>query len=336
MKLLSEIRKSKIAVFTFGRMNPPTIGHEKLIKKVLEVANKHGADPFVYVSFTQDPSKNPLTNKQKIKYLKLGIPEAAKAIKEDPKARTPYEALSRIIEQGYEHVIMVVGQDRVLEFKKGIAPYINHPDKKKSFELSKFEVVSAGGRDPDADGVEGMSASKMREAAIKDDFTNFRRGTPSGLSDRFAREMFDLVRKGMRIAEEIIRTQDSLNIPRIEMPQIAQRDIKDFVNELEKEGIPVRASSLSVNNLKPTQREVNRDRIEQKMDSFSKGEYPKPFLVSLDNYILDGHHQLYALKGLGYDKNGSKVPVFVVGLKMADLLKYAHKYGKVSYKKIRD
>ena len=331
MKLLSEIRRVKTAVFTFGRMNPPTVGHEKLIRKVLSVSQSNNADAFIYVSFTQDPSKNPLTNKQKIKFLRLGIPEAEKVIKEDPKVRTPYEAITRLIELGYEHVIMVVGDDRVKEFKRGITPYINHPDKKKSFELKKFEVISAGARDPDDAGVEGMSATKMREAAIKNQFSKFRSGVPSGLSDRFAREMFDLVRKGMKIAESIIATKGSMNIPRNRMPQIKQRDIGNFIKELEKEGVPVSMKSVPIKTLKPTQKEVNSEKINKKMDDFSRGATPKPFVISIDNFILDGHHQLYALKELDSD---SKVVAYVVGVKMSDLLKMAHDYDRVGYKEI--
>jgi len=331
MKTLSEIRQAKTAVFTFGRMNPPTAGHEKLIRKVLDVAHSKGADPFVYVSFTQDPSKNPLTNKQKIKYIRLGVPEAAKAIKEDPKVRTPHQAITRLIELGYQHIIMVVGDDRVKQFRKEITPYVNHPDKKKSFEIDKFEVVSAGERDPDDEGVTGISGTKMREAAIHNKYSNFRQGVPSGLSDRFSREMFELVKKGMKIAESILRTQGSLNIPRNKMPQIMQDHIKEFIKELEKEGIPVSMRSVPISTLKPTQKEVNSEKILKKMDALSSGATPKPFIISIDNFVLDGHHQFYALKELD---SKSKVVAYIVGLKMNELLKYAHDFDKVGYKEI--
>jgi hypothetical protein len=226
---------------------------------------------------------------------------------------------------------MVVGEDRVPEFKKRITPYLNHPDKTKSFELNKFQVVSAGERDPDQEGITGVSGTKMREFAAKNNYPSFKAGVPSGLSDRFAREMFDLVRKGIKIAEEVLATRNSLNIPRNKMPQIAQRDIQHFIKELEAEGIEVSKAYLPVSKLLPTQKEVNSEKINKKMQDFSAGADAKPFLVSLDNYILDGHHQLYALKSL--DKNKTVVAC-VVGLKMQDLLKYAHGYKKVGYKEI--
>lgn len=207
MKLLSEFRKKKSAVFTFGRMNPPTIGHEKLINKVLHVAQSKGADAFIYCSYTQDPAKNPLSNSDKVRFLKLGIPHAGKAIKVDPKVRTPFEAVSRLIELGYDDITMVVGEDRVKKFRDGIAPYVNTPES----DVESFEVISAGERDPDDEGVSGMSASKMREAASKNNLKSFLSGVPSGLSDRFAKEMFNLVRRGMKIAEEFQRNLKKRN-----------------------------------------------------------------------------------------------------------------------------
>lgn len=329
MKTLQEIRGKKTAVFTFGRMNPPTVGHEKLIKKVMSVASSKGATPFIFLSHTQDPKKNPLTNKQKVKFIKLGVPTAAKAIQQVPKIRTPFDAIKYLIDMGYENVIMVVGADRVNDFKKRIQPYIGHPDKKVAINLDSFDVVSAGARDPDSEGVSGMSASKMRHLAIKNNFRQFRKGVPSGLSDRFARELFDLVRVGMRISEEIIRTRGSLGKDRIEMPQITRQDIQLFIRELEREGVPVRSDTRYVSSLKPSQNEVDLDKIKDKAQSLSDGEEPKPFIVSLDNYILDGHHQLYAMKTLYTDANAA---VYVVGLKMDDLINFARKYERANFK----
>lgn len=197
MKTLKEIKQSKTAVVSFGRMNPPTIGHEKLIKTVQNVARSRSADPFVYVSQTQDSKKNPLSHDQKIKYLKLGVPGADNIVKNDSNIKTIFDAMVRLIDLGYKHIILVVGQDRVKEFEKVITPYINHPDKSKSLELSKFEIVSAGDRDPDSEGIAGMSASKMRDAAIKNNFDTFKLGVPSKLSVRFAKEMFDAIRKAL-------------------------------------------------------------------------------------------------------------------------------------------
>lgn len=234
MKSLLEIRKKKVAVFTFGRMNPPTIGHEKLIKKALEVARKQSADPYIFLSHTQDPRKNPLNNSQKIKYLKLGIPEAAKSIKQSEKIRTPFDAIHHLISLGYTTVIMVVGGDKVDDFRQTITPYVGHPDKTKRIDLESFEIIGAGARDPNAEDVSGISASKMRQFAASNNFKEFYKGSLKGLSERFARELFDLVRRGMKIAEDIIETKDSKGVTRSQMPQIARKDIKQFLAELKK------------------------------------------------------------------------------------------------------
>lgn len=198
MKTLSEVKKQKKAVFTFGRMNPPTLGHEKLIKKVLSVAKQAGATPFIFVSQTQDGKKNPLSHKDKIKYIGLGVPEADKHLSDEKSIKTPFQALQHLIEIGYTDVIMVVGQDRVSEFKSSIGNYVNHEDPDKSFELNSFDVVSAGERDPDADGAEGMSGTKMRQLAALNKFKEFKRGVPSNLSDKYAKELFDTLRQSMK------------------------------------------------------------------------------------------------------------------------------------------
>ena len=199
MKTLSEVKKQKKAVFTFGRMNPPTLGHEKLIKKVLSVAKQNGATPFIFVSQTQDAKKNPLSHKDKLKYIGLGVPEADNHLSDEKSIKTPFQALQHLIEIGYTDVIMVVGQDRVSEFKSSIGNYVNHEDPNKSFDLSSFSVVSAGERDPDAEGSQGMSGTKMRQFASDGNFKEFKKGVPSKLSDKYAREMFDALCQAMKL-----------------------------------------------------------------------------------------------------------------------------------------
>jgi hypothetical protein len=335
MKKLHEILNRKVAVFAFGRMNPPTVGHEKLIDKLLSVAKSKGAVPFLFVSHTQDPKKNPLSSKDKVKYIKLGVPKIAKHVVYDTSIRTPFEALRHIEQLGYTDVIMIAGADRVPEFNKNIGSYINHPDPKKSFNFDSFSVVSAGERDPDSEGVTGISASKMRDFATKNDFSSFRKGVPSGLSDKYARDMFDAIRKGLRLielVEEIQKLSGSLNIARKKMPQIRQKYIIDFIKMLKTDNVEIHKREMSVRNLKPTQNEINMNKVRTKYDGFStESEEVKPFIVSYDNYILDGHHQLFALKALDPD---FKVFCYVINLKMLDLLKYAKKFPKTTYKNI--
>lgn len=337
MKTLAEVVKKKTAVFAFGRMNPPTIGHEKLIDKVIAIARKENAEPFIFVSHTQDAKKNPLTSTQKAKYLRLGVPKAEKYIKANASIKTPFDAVRHLIDLGYTDVLMIAGDDRVPDFKKSIGSYVNHPDPAKSLNLNSFKVVSAGARDPDAEGAEGMSATKMRQAAVSNNFAAFKKGVPSNLSDKYAREMFDAIRKAVHIVEmveEIQQLKNTLNIPRKNMPQIKREFIPDFIKTLSKHGVDVAKRDVSVRTLKPTQSEVNMNKVREKHNKFVNGKKePKPFIVSYDNFILDGHHQLLALQTLDKD---IKVPCYVIGIRMKDLLQYAHEYPKTTYKDIDD
>lgn len=181
----------KKVVFTFGRMNPPTIGHEKLVKKVQDVARSNGADARVYLSHTsvQDDPKNkkdPLNYRQKIKYAK----KAFGNIVIQSQSKTVFQIMSELEKGGYTDVVMVVGSDRVPEFKKLLNKYNG-----KEYNFDSISVVSAGERDPDATGVEGMSASKLRAVAKEGDFDTFKQGLPKGLTDRDAKAIFDTINK---------------------------------------------------------------------------------------------------------------------------------------------
>jgi len=208
MKKLSDIsektllrgEKEKTAVITFGRFQPPTTGHAKLVDAVVSVSKKLGADAFVFPSRTQDSKKNPLSPKDKIKWMKKFFPGVK--IVDDRNAVTVFKAIESLINKGYTSITLVVGGDRVDEFEKTIRPYVNNPDPKKSLNLDNFEVVSAGERDPDAEDVTGMSASKMRDAVSRNSFSEFLNGIPKHVSDRFASELFDLLRKNMGLREE--------------------------------------------------------------------------------------------------------------------------------------
>lgn len=200
-KMLLRGQKEKSAVLTFGRFQPPTIGHKKLVDKVLSVSKKLGADAFVFPSRSQDKKKNPLKPKDKIRWMKKFFPGAK--IVNDSSAKTIFDAIKSLTSKGYTNITVVVGSDRVPEFKKTITPYLQHDDPNKSLNVDKFNIVSAGERDPDAGGVEGMSASKMRDAASRNSFNDFLNGIPSNVSDRFASELFDLLRKEMQIKEDV-------------------------------------------------------------------------------------------------------------------------------------
>ena len=196
-------RTQKPVVMAFGRMNPPTTGHLKLIDKVKEIADKHNAKHTVIVSHTQDTKKNPLSSEQKLKHLKKYSPGThfTASSKEHP---TFLQHAAKLHAAGHDHLIMVAGSDRVKEMHDKLHQY-NGTHEGALYNFKKIEVKSAGHRDPDAEGAEGMSGTKMREHAKNGDFSSFRQGVPSHVPDQHAKELMKDVRKGMGMNESVDR-----------------------------------------------------------------------------------------------------------------------------------
>ena len=190
-------------VMTFGRMNPPTTGHLKLIDKVKEVAKKNNASHSVVTSHSQDSKKNPLSAEQKIKHLKRYSPgthfEASS--KEHP---TFLHHAEKLHKSGVTHLHMVVGSDRVKEMKEKLHKY-NGTHKGALYNYKKITVHSAGHRDPDAEGSTGMSGTKMRAHAASGNHKEFRKGVPEHVSDKHSKELMHDTRKGMGLHENINR-----------------------------------------------------------------------------------------------------------------------------------
>ena len=191
----------KPAVMAFGRMNPPTSGHEKLVNKVKEIADKHNAPHHIVLSHSQDATKNPLSAEQKVKHASRAFPgtNIEAASKEMP---TFFHHAKRLYDAGRRYLIMVAGSDRVKEYHDLLHKYNG---KKGHFNFDKIEVKSAGERDPDAEGTSGMSATKMREHARNGNFTEFRKGLPSQMKDHHALELYHDTRKGMGLHENVNR-----------------------------------------------------------------------------------------------------------------------------------
>ena len=187
-------RPGKTIVVAFGRFQPPTSGHQLLVDKVVETAKTHGAEHAMFSSRTNDPKRNPLTPKQKFHYLKKFFPEAN--FIDNATIKTPVDMLYWLAKKGYDHVIMVGGQDRAGEydtFKKFMSPTTKEPLKLKS-----LNVVSAGQRDPDAGGLQGMSASKLRASVAANDFATFKSGMPRRANASDVKSLFSDLKKGMR------------------------------------------------------------------------------------------------------------------------------------------
>ena len=203
MRSFLEIMEARgdTAVFTFGRFNPPTTGHEKLIMAIAKQQSKNaGSIMYVYPSHSQSPKKDPLPHAKKIAYMRKMFPKYARNITVS-KARTAIEVAVELYKKGHKAIVMVVGSDRVQEFDRLLNEYNGVEGKKHGYYgFDNIEVISAGQRDPDAEGVEGMSASKMRAAASSGDFDLFKTGLPSDFKDGL--QLYNDVRKNMGIREE--------------------------------------------------------------------------------------------------------------------------------------
>ena len=180
----------KKVVFAYGRFNPPTIGHEKLIKAVAKEAGSD--DWFIIPSQTAGEKKNPLPYDVKTKYMKLMFPEYADHIDDKACCRTPVDVMKHLMMKEYTDVIMMVGSDRVNDFG-----WIQKNNRKDDYSFSTIEIKSAGERDPDKDGATGMSASKMREAAKDQKAQDFIAGMPEAMNLQDKMELMIQVRKGM-------------------------------------------------------------------------------------------------------------------------------------------
>ena len=204
MRSFREVIKEKAgdtAVFTFGRFNPPTTGHEKLIDALAREQSKNsGSMMYVFPSQSQNPKKDPLPFALKVAYMKKMFPKYAKNIKANKKIRMVFDIAVFLHNKGHRAIVMVVGSDRVAEFDKLLNTYNGVDGRHGYYGFDDIKVVSAGERDPDAEGVTGMSASKMRAAASEGDFDSFQTGVPAGFKD--ARKLFNDVRKNMGIREE--------------------------------------------------------------------------------------------------------------------------------------
>ena len=190
-----EVEKTKgTLTVAFGRFNPPTTGHEKLLN---QVAKSSDDDDYIIVpSRSQDAKKNPLDADSKIGVMRQMFPKHSEKIVNDPANRTIFDVLKKAHNDGYSGVRVVGGADRQKEFDKLVNTYNG-----KLYKFDKVEVVSAGDRDPDADDVTGMSASKQRKAAAEGDLKSFMKGIPSSMEKKAAEELYKNIRKAMNIKE---------------------------------------------------------------------------------------------------------------------------------------
>ena len=207
MKKFLDIAEARgdTAVFTFGRFNPPTIGHQKLLDKVASVAKSNpGAPYYIFASHSENPKKDPLPYVKKVAYMKKMFSKHSRNIT-TTRDRTVFELAVTLHNKGHRAIVMVVGSDRVTEFDTLLNKYNGVEGRHGYYGFDNIEVVSAGERDPDAEGVTGMSASKMRAAASANDYDTFKLGLPKNFNNGMS--LFKDVRKFMGIRESFIEHQ---------------------------------------------------------------------------------------------------------------------------------
>src|SRR5210317_2300865 len=211
--------KGESIAFAFGRFNPPTIGHEKLINKVKSLPTN---DYKIFLSRSNDPKKNPLSPRDKLDIMKKMFPSHARNI-EINQTNMVLDIATMLYKKGYTDVTMVAGSDRVREFETILKKYNGVSSRHGMYDFDNIRVVSAGERDPDAEGATGMSASKMRAAAAKGDLNNFKKGLPRGVD---ADSIMKQVRKGMNLAANYMYLKNLKPVASLE--EFEQQQIRDL------------------------------------------------------------------------------------------------------------
>ena len=205
LKELFEAKNDSV-VFAFGRYNPPTLGHEAVFQTVINTARSKGAEHTIFISATQKPKTDPLSFQYKLNYLKKTY--TGVNFNGDDTIRTIVQSLQELMSRGYKNVTMVAGSDRANEFKAFLDQYNNKPDKKGNipFQFDSIDVVSSGERDPDGEGISGISASGARAAAVAGDQATFMKM----VNAKFGGELYTELRKSMGVKEQVATNTEKL------------------------------------------------------------------------------------------------------------------------------
>tara|TARA_R110002153_G_scaffold46792_2_gene132133 strand:- start:138 stop:1637 length:1500 start_codon:yes stop_codon:yes gene_type:complete len=194
------VEDQKIVYFTFGRMNPPTIGHGLLLDALSKASGKN---PYkIFLSHSSDDKKNPLKYTDKVKFVRKMFPKHSRSVILNKDIKNVFQATSSLFDDGYKQIVMVVGSDRVDEFKGILNKYNGKEGRHGFYNFKSISVVSAGQRDADSEGAEGASATKQRKHAASNDFTKFSQGLPDRMSDKDAKGLFNAVRSGLGLKEQ--------------------------------------------------------------------------------------------------------------------------------------
>ena len=231
--------QQKTVVFSFGRLNPPTTGHQKLLQKIIQTSKKMSGHAKMFVSYSQDSKKNPLTASKKIAYIKKMFPKEARdlELKDNSSIRNAIDVAVELNGK-YDNLVMVVGSDRVRDFKTLLNKYNGVESRHGFYKYQDIQIVSAGERDPDAEGATGMSASKMRAAAASGDYESFSLGLPSTFKQ--GEKLYKDIRLGMDVKEQLkpfkpIVEMNSIELIREQYFQNLIYNIGDWVKDIKTE-----------------------------------------------------------------------------------------------------
>jgi len=196
------VEEEKTLYVVWGRMNPPTAGHEKL----LDFAKaKAGNNPLrIYLTQTEDKNKNPIPFVQKVKFARKGFPQYARQIMLNKKLKTLFDAMTSFYDEGFRRVVVIAGADRVREYEVTLNKYNGKKARHGFYNFEKITILNAGKRDPEAKGVEGVSGTKLRGYAKDGDFTKFAQFMPKKLSNADTKAVYNAVRKGIGLKEQVV------------------------------------------------------------------------------------------------------------------------------------
>ena len=232
MKPLTDIIQRKTVVFCFGRMNPPSVGHERVLNYVLESARRAKATPAIFISQSTDSVKNPLTVEQKLRYINLSFPQIKPYLKVEESIKTPIDALNSLIQEGYNNFIFVVGEDRLESFSSTFSTYIK--SKPQGSLVETFSIVSVGQRF-ESPSIEGVSSSKMRNFVKTNSYEHFKQIAPTHLSDKFCLQMFTDIQQTMYPNTPVVF--ESATPPAVDI-NIHMNTFKTFLVEAEGKQAP--------------------------------------------------------------------------------------------------
>ena len=310
------VEEEKTLYVVWGRMNPPTTGHEKLLDFLKA---KAGNNPFrIYLTQSEDNNKNPIPFVQKVKFARKGFPQYARQIMLDKRLKTIFDMMTAVYNEGFKRVVIVAGSDRVREYDVTLNKYNGKKGRHGFYNFEKISVMNAGNRDPEAKGVEGVSGTQLRGYVSDGDFTKFAQKMPKKLSNADTKAVYNAVRKGLGLKEEkefknriqlepvsekreLYVAGDLFNVG--DKVAIKENDVIGTVTHLGTNYVIVEANGIQyrkwITSIELVEKEGNQKVAQDKDVSKVAGTQPKPYYKGLKKKTKQSraaHFKAYANK----------------------------------------